>query len=576
MKRKGKIQKQEQIIISAYDMEVIQKSFDSTLRWLEFYIEKSGYSGNWKRQISETIKRDDLNQPSEIKRFMEAALLALDGMIENKPDFILENLQEKFYSWLAESGIRADDCPEELIECLVDIHKVLNNEGKEFGERVDKEASESIARMTPEERRQKFCQTLNAAQRMMDVAREREKGLEGKTYKDVETKNRFTGNSDQGKKLFDQIKSQQSAGFSSNPLNNFEIIQDVKTNSQNWRLDEIPTETNYFGTTKKREWLLIHRDAREGDFDQRKLNFSGNSLYKWENFNSRQRFEIKQAKNLLGDYSTEEEIKWVVKEVRENPRVWEVRKLNKKFWLVHNSAQVNDKEIGTLIHNQQKFSKEEWTEINETLERVKLIDKIKQHINEFEFQKILTFTGQYWDKINKKWVKYNKEKQETMLVHKSIKITENDYNGHGYLNINTDKMFQENRFNQAEWVEIQSALKVNDIKQNSKLEKDLVIFNQETGEYYEADDWFIHNSLESKVDKTGCLIYDPSGMIRAKDLTEAEQIEVGYKKVSQTQIRQSGRSQGGGSSWGFGSSKLHIAVASSVSIISLICLFLTR
>jgi hypothetical protein len=29
---------------------------------------------------------------------METALLALDGMIENKPNFVLENLQEKFYS----------------------------------------------------------------------------------------------------------------------------------------------------------------------------------------------------------------------------------------------------------------------------------------------------------------------------------------------------------------------------------------------------------------------------------------------------------------------------------------------
>jgi hypothetical protein len=29
---------------------------------------------------------------------MEVALLALDGIIDNKPDFIVENLQEQFYS----------------------------------------------------------------------------------------------------------------------------------------------------------------------------------------------------------------------------------------------------------------------------------------------------------------------------------------------------------------------------------------------------------------------------------------------------------------------------------------------
>lgn len=210
---KGNKKIQQQITIGAYKMEVIQQSFTSTLKWLEFYIEKSGYSGNWKRQISETITRQDLNdQPNEIKGFMETALLGLNGLIEDGSDFVFENLQEKFYSWLAESGIGIDDCPEGLIECLVDIHKVLNNEGKEFAERVSEEASESIEKMTPEERRKNFYRTFTVAQRLMDDASARQKSLEGKTYKDVETKNQFSGNHDQGKKIFGQIKDQQQLG----------------------------------------------------------------------------------------------------------------------------------------------------------------------------------------------------------------------------------------------------------------------------------------------------------------------------------------------------------------------------
>jgi hypothetical protein len=370
-------QQQKQIVISAYDMEVIQKSFTSTLKWLEFYIEKSGYSGNWKRQISETIKRKDLNQPSEIKRFMETALLALDGMIENKPDFILENLQEKFYSWLAESGIGIDDCPEELVECLVDIHKVLNNEGKEFGDRVDREASEGIARMTPEERRQKFRQTLNAAQRMMDVAREREKSLEGKTYKDVETKNQFFGDPNQGKKLLGQIENKHSANSGGTNLN--EIVQNVIQNPQNWRLDEIATEINNYGETKQ-EILLIHRDARLSEYSHEgKFNFNNNPVYRWESFNSQQRFEIKQAKKITGEYLTDEEIKWVVREVKENPRIWKTGKIDNQIYLIHGSAQVKREEIGTLLHNQQKFNEAEWVEINGAFERAIVIDEIKQN-----------------------------------------------------------------------------------------------------------------------------------------------------------------------------------------------------
>ncbi|CAI2198026.1 3610_t:CDS:2, partial [Funneliformis geosporum] len=137
----------------------------------EFYIEKSGYS----------------------------ALLALDGIIDDKPDFVLENLQE--------NGIRIDDCPEELMECLINIQKVLTNNGKEFVERVDREASEDIAKMTPEERRKNFYQTFTLAQKLMSGARTRQKNLEGKTYKDVEMKNQFSGDHNQGKENFERLAS---------------------------------------------------------------------------------------------------------------------------------------------------------------------------------------------------------------------------------------------------------------------------------------------------------------------------------------------------------------------------------
>lgn len=290
------MKRQQQITISAYEMEVIQKSFTSTLKWLEFYIEKSGYSGNWKRQISETIKREDLNQPSEIKRFMETALLALDSVIEDKPNFVLEGLQEKFYSWLAKSGIRVNDCPEKLVECLVDIHKVLTNDGKEFGERVDKEASENIAKMTSEERRQKFRQTLTAAQRMMEVARAREENLEGKTYKDVDTRNQFAGSHEQGKEIFNQIerKSQQQ------PLNsNFNLLTQTKPYEQeynaalwkrnNWKdydyrnngetregLERWIKELEIRGNIK--EWRIDWIES-QGNWNQAVINNSGQEVY---------------------------------------------------------------------------------------------------------------------------------------------------------------------------------------------------------------------------------------------------------------------------------------------------------
>jgi len=292
-----KRQQQQQITISAYTMEVIQKSFVNTLRWLEHYIEKSGYSGNWQKQIPEPIIRQDLNdQPSEIKGFMETSLLALDGVIEDKPDFLLENLQEQFYSWLDKSGIRADNCPEELVECLINIHKVLTKDGKEFVERVDREASEDIAKMTLEERRKNFYQTFTLAQKLMDGAKERKQSLEGKTYKDVEAKNRFTGSHEQGKEIFGQIKDYRSANFSIQLRTNSEIIQDIRQNPRNWRLDEVITQYNNQGGAERKEMALIHSSAQVG-FEGAVMG-DNQPVYLAQRFDQREIAQINQALNI--------------------------------------------------------------------------------------------------------------------------------------------------------------------------------------------------------------------------------------------------------------------------------------
>jgi hypothetical protein len=186
---------------------------------------------------------------------------------------------------------------------LINIHKVLTNDGKEFAERVDREADENIAKMTLEERRKNFYRTFTVAQKLMDGAGARQKNLEGKTYKDVETKNQFAGSHEKGKKIFGQIEGQQSTSSfqSSSPQQrtNFEIIQDVRQNPRSWRVDEIIMEFDNFGRTNQ-ETVLIHQSARLSDYDQRtgKLNLANNPIYQASRFNSQEIAEIQQALNI--------------------------------------------------------------------------------------------------------------------------------------------------------------------------------------------------------------------------------------------------------------------------------------
>jgi len=86
--------------------------------------------------------------------------------------------------------------------------------------------------MTPEERREKFYKTFTLAQKLMDSAEARKKSLEGKTYKDVDTKNKFSGNPDQGKKLFDQIRNRHSANFSGVDFD--KVVEGLKADPKNY------------------------------------------------------------------------------------------------------------------------------------------------------------------------------------------------------------------------------------------------------------------------------------------------------------------------------------------------------
>jgi len=84
-----------------------------------------------------------------------------------------------------------------------------------------------------------------------------------------------------------------------------------------------------------------------------------------------------------------------------------------------------------------------------------LIEDIKNHIHEFELEEVLVFNGHFWNGTN--WVKYDNEKREVMLIHKSVIELEKKYNQFGALEVHHGKMFDKQIIGEQGWVEIERA-----------------------------------------------------------------------------------------------------------------------
>jgi len=310
-------QKQKQL--TAHERITVHKIFGHTMNFLEKYIEISGYYSDWeqKKQIQNNeITRTDINgNPEKAEKAFSVVLFGLRQALEENPSPSLrDELKEEFYRWISSAGIDANDCHPRLKQILCGFNEILEGHGEKIMEDV-KNRKETTDINAPD-----YAERLNSvfagAQTYLVKGREQEKLLKGKKGNEVEVANKFSGSSEQGRKIFNQIsqtvsghddfhffkqKDQQSASSNNTPLGNpqqwtnSQIIQDVKNNSQNWRIDEVIVEYNVLGGAKKKEMALIHKSAQIG-YDGAVLD-NNQLVYLAQRFNPQ---EIEQINGALG------------------------------------------------------------------------------------------------------------------------------------------------------------------------------------------------------------------------------------------------------------------------------------
>jgi len=77
---------------------------------------------------------------------------------------------------------------------------------------------------------------------------------------------------------------------------NSEIIQDIRQNPRNWRIDDVIIDLG----ENRQENVLIHQSTNLDDYDQQtgKLNFDGNAIYRANRFSAEEQVQINQALNI--------------------------------------------------------------------------------------------------------------------------------------------------------------------------------------------------------------------------------------------------------------------------------------
>lgn len=294
-----KTKKTESITISAYELQATYDTLYETLEWLELYVEKAGYYPDWqnKKQIPKTITRTDINSigSTRMKSIFSTSLFGLRNLTKNKPNFLLERLEEEFFKWLDGSGIKNDNCPIELAQSLLNISEVLKGKGDEFAKARVKEVNERIEKMSKEERREKFSSFVSAYQEPLDNEGERAKSLERKTYNDVSDESKFHGSDERGKEIFKQISDNLMDTNDDFPDENPErirrnFIKDIKQNINKWSILELVV-----GNYGRKQLFLVHQLVQKDTMGY--LMFDGEKTLNKDRFSNQEWSEIEQVWN---------------------------------------------------------------------------------------------------------------------------------------------------------------------------------------------------------------------------------------------------------------------------------------
>lgn len=301
---------------TAYEMELAISTFHNMLEPLEEYIGKLECYPDWskKRQLYRNTIKDSNDTLEGFEDLFLTQLLIVTGAVGKKPTDFRKKIQEEYYRWIGATGIDTNNIPsraEKLKHYLFEINEIL--EGR--GEKIFNQTKELIKGQ--DIKPQDALWLAGASQKHLSRSDERKNALKGKVWNELKNESKFgSGSNDQGEQAFGRIAGtvadkhkdfrfypQEGRLNSPQQRTNSEIIQDVKNNPQNWRIDEINTGYDVFNRAKKVS-ALVHSSAQ--------ISYDGvvsddrQPVYLAQRFNSEEIGEINRVKNISQSTSNQQ------------------------------------------------------------------------------------------------------------------------------------------------------------------------------------------------------------------------------------------------------------------------------
>ncbi|CAG8771506.1 18420_t:CDS:2, partial [Racocetra fulgida] len=138
-----------------------------------------------------------IDGPEDAEECFSTVLLGLKNTIKRKPPFIQEEIKQEYYRWISSTGINENNCPERLQLILFGFNEILEDL-KNCKQTLDHNSSEYAKELN---------KTFAAVQAPLRNERKVAESLEGKKYNEIDIKNKFNGNIEQGQGVLNKIAS---------------------------------------------------------------------------------------------------------------------------------------------------------------------------------------------------------------------------------------------------------------------------------------------------------------------------------------------------------------------------------